>query len=171
MSVECKRITGNDIATAAQKTTLPAPLRVSVITTDDISAICTLSKTVFPENPTEASYLKTILTEGHGGGLVVYNAEQAQAFIFCEFNLKTKRGYISEITVLSELRGKGVARTLMNAMIDLSTAHGFKTMTSNIEINNTASIELHKRCGCEIAKQLDEYFDDGASAYYLKRSL
>ena len=171
MSVECKRITGNDIATAAQKTTLPAPLRVSVITTDDISAICTLSKTVFPENPTEASYLKTILTEGHGGGLVVYNAEQAQAFIFCEVNLKTKRGYISEITVLSELRGKGVARTLMNAMIDLSTAHGFKTMTSNIEINNTASIELHKRCGFEIAKQLDEYFDDGASAYYLKRSL
>ena len=171
MSGECKRITGSDIATAAQNTTLPKPLRLSAITIDDISAICTLSKTVFPDNPTEGSYLKAILTEGHGGGLAVYDGAQAQAFIFCEFNLKTKRGYISEITVAPDLRGKGVARALMNIMIDLSTAHGFKTMTSNIEINNTASIELHKRCGFEIAKQLDEYFDDGASAYYLKRSL
>lgn len=171
MSIECKRITGHDIAAAAQNTPLPPPLRINAISTDDIKPICTLSKTVFPDNPTQASYIKSILTDGHGGGLVVYDGDQAQAFIFCEFNLKTKRGYISEITVLPALRGKGVARALMDIMINLSTAHGFKTMTSNIEINNTASIELHKRCGFDIVKQLDEYFDDGASAYYLKRSL
>lgn len=44
-------------------------------------------------------------------------------------------------------RGKGVGKTLLNAMIAASENAGFWTLQSGILEENTASVALHKSCG------------------------
>ena len=61
---------------------------------------------------------------------------------------KVYRG-VAEVTVyVSETaRGHGIGRTLLESLIDASEKQGLWTLQASIFPENTASVELHRRCG------------------------
>jgi phosphinothricin acetyltransferase len=61
---------------------------------------------------------------------------------------KVYRG-VAEVTVyVSEhARGQGIGRALLEALVDESEKQGIWTLQASIFPENTASVELHRRCG------------------------
>jgi aminoglycoside 6'-N-acetyltransferase I len=51
-------------------------------------------------------------------------------------------------------RGKGVGRALMRAAEAWSTQRGFKELASDTELDNTASLQVHQRCGFQEVERL-----------------
>lgn len=56
---------------------------------------------------------------------------------------------VAEVSVYvsSNHRGHKIGETLLNQLIKASEAHGFWTLQANIFSENTASINLHNKCG------------------------
>ncbi|MGA8309699.1 MAG: N-acetyltransferase family protein [Terriglobales bacterium] len=54
------------------------------------------------------------------------------------------------IYVAQEARGRGIGRKLLSGLVQASEGHGIWTLQAGIFPENTASIELHKRCGFRI---------------------
>lgn len=56
---------------------------------------------------------------------------------------------VAEVSVYigQRYRGAGVGRALLMALVDESEKNGFWTLQASIFPENSASIELHKRCG------------------------
>lgn len=53
-------------------------------------------------------------------------------------------------------RGKGIAKQLLNALIDHATQDNLHVLIAGIDAQNTASVELHKKFGFEHAGTLKE---------------
>jgi L-amino acid N-acyltransferase YncA len=56
---------------------------------------------------------------------------------------------VAEVTVYvtESKRGQGIGRALLQALIDASETNGIWTLQASIFPENTASLELHLRCG------------------------
>jgi phosphinothricin acetyltransferase len=53
------------------------------------------------------------------------------------------------VYVAEEMRGRGVGRALLEALVPASEAAGFWTLMAGVMAENAASIALHERCGFE----------------------
>jgi phosphinothricin acetyltransferase len=53
----------------------------------------------------------------------------------------------STVYVTEKQRGKGIGRLLLEALIEQSEANGIWTLQASTFPENTASLELHRRCG------------------------
>ncbi len=53
------------------------------------------------------------------------------------------------VYVAADQRGRGVGRTLLEALIPASEAAGFWTLLAGIMVENEASLALHEGCGFE----------------------
>jgi phosphinothricin acetyltransferase len=53
------------------------------------------------------------------------------------------------VYVAEDMRGRGVGRALLEALVPASEAAGFWTLMAGVMAENEASIALHERCGFE----------------------
>lgn len=81
--------------------------------------------------------------------------ENEQILAWCALSAVSKRevykGVAEDTIYVSEnAQGKGVGKKLLNYLIHESEKEGFWTLQAGIFSQNTASIELHKKCGFRI---------------------
>ena len=59
---------------------------------------------------------------------------------------------VAEVSIYmnKQFSGQGIANELLNKLIEVSESNGFWTLQSGIISGNTASIELHKKCGFRV---------------------
>jgi ribosomal-protein-alanine N-acetyltransferase len=168
---EAEKIAEADIAAAIRQVPACSGMTAEVMTANMADEIHAFSLLYFPANPIEKRYLNSILTEGHGGGIVLRTEGGVQAFIFCEFNRGTRRVYISEIDVAASYRGRGLGGYLIGRIEALALEKGYYTLCSNIRTDNEASLHLHERAGFHVIRTVEKYFDDGSDAFYLRKQL
>lgn len=81
----------------------------------------------------------------------------------------------NSIYVAADFRGRGIARTLMNVLIDACTERGFRQMVAVIgDSENHASIALHRSVGFEqvgLLPNIGYKFDRWLDSVLMQRSL
>lgn len=72
-------------------------------------------------------------------------------------------GYVLFLAVDPTHRGEGFGRQLMATVAD-----EHDTVTCHARATNEAAIDFYEHIGFEIKRHIDNYYEDGGAAYYLK---
>lgn len=68
---------------------------------------------------------------------------------------------VYSLAVDPKYQGQGIGKKLLLHILDNST----KNISLEVNINNTNAISLYKKSGFEISKQIDDFYENGDSAY------
>jgi phosphinothricin acetyltransferase len=80
----------------------------------------------------------------------------------------------NSIYVHADARGRGIGRTLLDALVERAAALGFHVIVAGVDGTNTASLRLHERAGFRQMGRLREVvhkFDRWLDVVYLQRTL
>lgn len=66
---------------------------------------------------------------------------------------------------------RGIARILMQAAESAAVIRGCHTMRLEVRADNTAAIALYRRMGYGVTESIENFYEDGAKALRLKKSL
>ncbi len=72
-------------------------------------------------------------------------------------------GYILFLAVAPEFRGEGVGKRLVARVAD-----DHQTITCHARTSNENALQFYEHLGFEIKRRIDNYYEDGGDAYYLK---
>ncbi len=72
-------------------------------------------------------------------------------------------GYILFLAVAPEVRGEGHGRRLVAEVAD-----DHRTVTCHARTTNESALLFYERIGFERQRRIDNYYEDGGDAYYLK---
>ncbi len=79
------------------------------------------------------------------------------------FAVVRRDGYLLFLAVSPEYQGQGFGRRLI---ADLAEEHS--TVTCHTRTNNRQALEFYESVGFERVRRVDNYYEDGGDAYYLK---
>jgi len=72
-------------------------------------------------------------------------------------------GYILFLAVAPERRGEGYGRRLV-----AEVAEDHRTVTCHARTTNREALDFYERVGFEVKRRIDNYYEDGGDAYYLR---
>jgi ribosomal protein S18 acetylase RimI-like enzyme len=72
-------------------------------------------------------------------------------------------GYVLFLAVAPERRGEGYGRRLV-----AEVAQDHRTVTCHARTTNEPAIGFYRHLGFEVKRRIDNYYEDGGDAYYLK---
>ncbi|SOC88357.1 phosphinothricin acetyltransferase [Curtobacterium sp. 314Chir4.1] len=130
------------------------------------------STAIWQEEPHPRSYFDGWLAERRADGYPVIVAEvDGRVAGYATYSQwRPHQGYRltveHSVYVVEEFRGKGVATTLMGALVERATAEGRHVMIAGICSTNAGSIALHERLGFttvavvpEVGRKFDRWLD------------
>ncbi|TYT62461.1 GNAT family N-acetyltransferase [Natrialba swarupiae] len=72
-------------------------------------------------------------------------------------------GYVLFLAVNRECRGQGIGKRLIARVAD-----DHDTITCHARTSNENALQFYEHLGFEIKRRIDNYYEDGGDAYYLK---
>ena len=72
-------------------------------------------------------------------------------------------GYILFLAVAPGCRGEGIGKRLIARVAD-----DHRTITCHARTTNENALQFYEHLGFEIKRRIDDYYEDGGNAYYLK---
>ncbi|WP_129116387.1 GNAT family N-acetyltransferase [Halegenticoccus tardaugens] len=72
-------------------------------------------------------------------------------------------GYILFLAVAPEVRGQGYGRRLV-----AEVAEGHRTVSCHARTTNERALRFYEHLGFEVKRRIDNYYEDGGDAYYLR---
>ena len=72
-------------------------------------------------------------------------------------------GYILFLAVTPEFRGEGIGKRLVGEVAD-----NHDTVTCHARASNEQALGFYEYLGFEMSRHIDNYYEDGGDAYYLK---
>ena len=72
-------------------------------------------------------------------------------------------GYVLFLAVAPDVRGEGFGKRLIARV-----AEDYRSVTCHARTTNQDAIEFYKHVGFDIKRRIDNYYEDGGDAYYLK---
>ncbi|AFZ74813.1 GNAT family N-acetyltransferase [Natronobacterium gregoryi] len=72
-------------------------------------------------------------------------------------------GYILFLAVAPEYRGEGIGKRLVARVAD-----DHDSITCHARTSNENALQFYEHLGFEIKRRIDDYYEDGGDAYYLK---
>ena len=72
-------------------------------------------------------------------------------------------GYILFLAVAPEFRGEGIGKRLVGEVAD-----NHDTVTCHARASNERALGFYEHLGFEVSRHIENYYEDGGDAYYLK---
>ncbi|THE64208.1 N-acetyltransferase [Salinadaptatus halalkaliphilus] len=83
--------------------------------------------------------------------------------ILIGFAAVRRDGYILFLAVDPTCRGEGIGKKLVARVAD-----DHETITCHARTSNENALQFYEHLGFEIKRRIDDYYEDGGDAYYLK---
>ncbi|MCU4740238.1 N-acetyltransferase [Natronoglomus mannanivorans] len=79
------------------------------------------------------------------------------------FTAVRRDGYILFLAVASDCRGEGIGKRLVANVVE-----DHRSVTCHARTTNENALQFYENLGFEIKRRIDNYYEDGGDAYYLK---
>ncbi len=93
------------------------------------------------------------------------------AYSLLAFRKGSKSARLYSIAVDPAFEGFGFGRTLLKTCEKDARAHGCRTLRLEVRVDNKRAIALYEKNGYARYDEIEEYYEDGASAICLKKAL
>ncbi|GGM53717.1 ribosomal protein S18 acetylase RimI-like enzyme [Halarchaeum rubridurum] len=109
-----------------------------------------------------------LLRQRHGFFADAYRRATVYAYVTPDedlvgFAAARHDGYILFLAVDVDYRGEGFGERLV-----ATVAEGSKTVSCHARVSNDAALGFYRHLGFEIVREIDNYYEDGEGAYYLR---
>jgi ribosomal-protein-alanine N-acetyltransferase len=82
-----------------------------------------------------------------------------------------KKGHVISLAVLSEHRGKGIARALLSKALGSIAEYGVGECYLEVRVSNKPALDLYQNMGFEIARTIKGYYRNGENAHLMTKRL
>jgi len=133
------------------------------MTPADLDAVMELENTAYTSPWTRLMYEQELYANPCACYLVAMDGEKLAGS--CGTWLKVGEGHITTLAVAPEYRRQGIARSMMEAALDIMLQTGvISSVTLEVRRSNKPAIALYKSMGFKTFAIEKEYYDDGEDA-------
>ncbi len=93
------------------------------------------------------------------------------AYSLLAFRKGSKAARLYSIAVDPAFEGYGLGRALLKTCEKDARAHGCTVLRLEVRVDNKRAIALYEKNGFERFDEIEDYYEDGATAICLKKSL
>ncbi len=121
-------------------------IKITRAKASDVDAISEIEKACFAV-PWSYEMLHSDIVDSIVADYFVAKDEQGRALGFCGMYDVAEEAHITNIGVLPQYRGRGIAGQLVATMIKNAEAHGCQAITLEVRVGNEPAIRLYRKYG------------------------
>lgn len=140
-------------------------------TLEDIDALVALEQQCFDDDRISRRQFRHMLTRANAAVLLEERAGQIVGDVVVLFSRATSVARLYSLAVAADMRGQGVAKSLMHAAEQVAWSKHRAYMRLEVRKDNTAAISLYERHGYRRFGEWLDYYDDHAAAWRYEKSL
>ena len=153
--------------------------QVRRFTPRDLSPVMEINRRCLPENYTPNFFLdvyqncpESFIVAETNEGIIGYSMCRIE-FGFSEFNRfkMRKKGHLVSIAVINEYRRRKIGQQLLTHALKGLIFRRIPECYLEVRKSNLSGIELYKKIGFIISRQISAYYHDGADAYVMATQL
>jgi len=138
---------------------------------EDASRLSELEKRCFEIDRLSERSFRHLLKRGKAALLIDEVDGQLRGYSLVLFHQNTSMARLYSLAVAPELRGKGIAATLMAAAEKNALEHGVVSMRLEVHVNNIGAIALYLNLGYRQFDIYPDYYEDHAAALRMQKPL
>ena len=144
----------------------------------DINDIMRINRLCLPENYSYDFFYHVISEFGYASAVaeidekvVGYVLSRIERPLSSFIGLQAIKGHIISIAVLAPYRRRGIGVKMMKYAMQKLIEKKVETIYLEVRVSNFAAIELYKKLGFQIKRELKGYYRDGESAFLMEWGL
>lgn len=132
---------------------------------EDLDAIYACEQACF-DDPWSYPMLYEDICENRGAIYLVVLCDH-KVVGYCGTHIVLDESHITNICVLPEYRGRGLAKRMMHALQDMSERRGALAMTLEVRVSNRVALHLYRKCGFTVQGIRKKYYRGREDAYVM----
>ena len=144
---------------------------IRAATTQDLKQLVALENHCFDSDRLSQRQFRYMLTKAHAATLVMEEAEGIVGYVLILFSRGTSMARLYSIAVASELRGRGIARQLVEAAERRTLEEERAYLRLEIRKDNPASTGLFEAMGYRRFGELPGYYEDQMDGWRYEKAL
>ena len=144
-------------------------LKVRKASREDLRQISEIEKTSF-KDPYPVSLLSLLLTISPEYFLVAEDSGRILGYVSA-LTEKSGKAHLVSIAVHPKHRKKGVARVLLENLMERLEAENVREIWLEVRVSNRAAVSLYRSLGFQEQGIIEAYYEDGEDALSMKKPL
>jgi ribosomal-protein-alanine N-acetyltransferase len=138
----------------------------------DFPTLVKIDQDSFPQGIAYDSAELAYFMQRNGAETLVAEADgEIAGFILLEVRSRKKTATMITLDVRAEYRRRGVATELLSATEEILGKHKIRRYELQVDVQNSAAIELYKKHGFETICTLKNYYANAHDAYFMVKRL
>lgn len=136
----------------------------------DLDALLALEQD-FPSDRLSRRRFRHFLTRGNADIWVCVAGDRVVGNALMLYRAATKTARLYSIVTDPKMRGRGVARTLLQTIEAAARRRGTARVCLEVRTDNVAAIKLYEKFGYRLARRIKRFYEDGQDALRFERAL
>lgn len=140
-------------------------------TAADSAALLALENRTFPSDRIPPRQMRYLLTRAKAVTWVAIEADQLIGYVMLFVPRLPRPCRVYSLAVDSRSRGRGIATSLLEAVLDFAREHGYRRVHLEVRASDTPVQSLYGRFGFTPIARLAGYYEDGEAALRMALTL